>query len=93
MLRCAVDADMDVTDRSFSMGRLLRDMRISNVSLAQPRIKEARKVCGHQLTSADISCHQLSSIDINRHLAVISHAPTGARQAGAHTQRRTHQKA
>ena len=38
-----IDADMDVTDRLFSLARLLRDMHSSNASMAQPRIKEATK--------------------------------------------------
>lgn len=34
------DADLDVTDPSFNLARLVRDMRVSNAALAQPRIKE-----------------------------------------------------
>jgi hypothetical protein len=36
-----IDADLDVTDKRFSLGRLLRDMRDSNASIAQPRIRQA----------------------------------------------------
>jgi hypothetical protein len=35
-----IDADLDLTDRSFNLVKLMRDMRASNASLAQPRIRE-----------------------------------------------------